>query len=433
MRTGVHRVSYLYAFLLAPSPRSPLPSPEGASRVVQAKWHCPPTTNPAVSSVMDKTNEGESLSRASESSHADSSDPSTSTTTPTTTVTPIPTPTPTPPTVTGARTTTPPPAEQQGQECLPIGVSDAIPSASATAAAAAAVAAEVAEAVAEATASPQVSSPARTAAAVGLGRQTPPSAEAEGGEDSGGGGGGGGGRDGHGRGDAEDGTCRTSSAYILLQLRDLGRKPSSPNAAMSKETFAAPAATATASVAAATSPGMTAQQRFASANGGPHHHQVQQRQHEQQQLIQRQQQQHQQRLQHHHHNQQIRDERAGGLPPGGVNGGSGGGDGGVPYGMSPTNAPATPGYGMTAALERGMYVAGLLPGFQGGTSPPAAVAPSQGSLLQQHPSQMPRGAVLPPGMGSSAALRPICPKRSPETVMVISPTTGQLVPVSACV
>lgn len=101
--------------------------------------------------------------------------------------------------------------------------------------------------------------------------------------------------------------------------------------------------------------------------------------------------------------------------------------------MSPTNAPATPGYGMAAALERGMYVAGLLPGFQGGTSPPAAVAPSQGSLLQQHPSQMPRGAVLPPGMGGSAALRPICPKRSPETVMVISPTTGQLVPVSVFV
>ena len=102
--------------------------------------------------------------------------------------------------------------------------------------------------------------------------------------------------------------------------------------------------------------------------------------------------------------------------------------------MSPTNnARATPGYGMTSALERGMYVAGQLPGFQGSTSPPAAAAPSQGSLLQQHQSQMPRGAVLPPGMGGSAALRPICPKRSPETVMVISPTTGQLVPVSVCV
>lgn len=103
---------------------------------------------------------------------------------------------------------------------------------------------------------------------------------------------------------------------------------------------------------------------------------------------------------------------------------------------STSNAPTPPGYGMAAAaaLERGMYVAGLLPGFQGGTSPvPSAVAPPQGSLLQPLPPQMPRGAVLPPGMGGSAALRPICPKRSPDTVMVISPTTGQLVPVSVCV
>ena len=296
-----------------------------------------------------------------------------------------------------------------------------------------AAAAAVAEAVVEVTAvaaSPQMFSPAPTAAAVGMPRQTPPSAVV-GVED---GGGDGGHRDGHGGDDAEDGTCRTSSAYILLQLRDLGRKPSSPGAAMSKEAVAAPAATATASAAAATSPVMTAQQRLTSANGGAHQQQIHQQQHEQQKLIQRQQQQQQQLQRQHqqqHHHQQVQDERAGARPPGGVNSG---GDGGVPYGMSPTNnAPATPGYGMTSALERGMYVAGQLPGFQGSTSPPAAAAPSQGSLLQQHQSQMPRGAVLPPGMGGSAALRPICPKRSPETVMVISPTTGQLVPVSVCV
>ena len=291
------------------------------------------------------------------------------------------------------------------------------------------------DAVAAATAAvavlPQALSPSPTPPAVGVAPRTSPSpaigVDNGGGGGGGPGGGGGGGGDGDGGdvgggGDAEDGTCRTSSAYILLQLRDLGRKPSSPDVDKSKETVAATTVTA-----AANSPVTTAQQRFASDNGAQQQQlRQQQQQHRQQQQIQRQQ--HQQR-QLQQHQQQVQDERA----AAGVNGG--GGSGGVPYGVSSTtNTPAS-GYGITAAaLERGMYVAGLLPGFQGGTSPvPSAVAPSQGSLLQQLPPQMPRGAVLPPGMGGSAALRPICPKRSPDTVMVISPTTGQLVPVSRLV
>lgn len=89
-----------------------------------------------------------------------------------------------------------------------------------------------------------------------------------------------------------------------------------------------------------------------------------------------------------------------------------------------------------AAVERGMYVPGLLPGFQGGVSQPTAAsavaaAAAAAAASSQLPASMPRPVTSAPGAGGSAALRPICPKRAPEGVMVVSPTTGQLVPVSS--
>lgn len=91
-----------------------------------------------------------------------------------------------------------------------------------------------------------------------------------------------------------------------------------------------------------------------------------------------------------------------------------------------------------AAVERGMYVPGLLPGFQGGVSQPTAAsavaaAAAAAAASSQLPTPMPRPVTSTPGPGGSAALRPICPKRAPEGVMVVSPTTGQLVPVSSLV
>lgn len=222
-------------------------------------------------------------------------------------------------------------------------------------------------------------------------------------------------------GDVEDGTCRTSSAYILLQLRDLGRSSSgldgvvdseaAPTAATATTTAAAaantaaPAAPPSSPTAAALSPTLGA----GDAVQQPHHD-YQQDQHQDGRAI---------------------------LQPGG----------GSHFNMGPASNPATAGFesgaaaGMmgaaaagaaaAAAIERGMYVAGLLPGFQGGAPPAAAAAAaSQTALLAQLPQQIPRQATSAAGGGGSAALRPICPKTSPETVMVVSPTTGQLVPVS---
>lgn len=89
-----------------------------------------------------------------------------------------------------------------------------------------------------------------------------------------------------------------------------------------------------------------------------------------------------------------------------------------------------------AAVERGMYVSGLLPGFQGGVSQPTAAsavaaAAAAAAASSQLPAPIPRPVTSTPGAGGSAALRPICPKRAPDGIMVVSPTTGQLVPVSA--
>lgn len=245
---------------------------------------------------------------------------------------------------------------------------------------------------------------------------------------------------------AEDGTCRTSSAYILLQLRDLGRSASTPESTIDTQAAAPPVTTTTTTAAtpaaaagscASTSPHFTlasadhaALTTAAIAIQQSHHYQQQQRQ-------QRQRQQQQRDLQ-----VATRPANDGGVQvnvspavsPASARGGFGSGEGGAAGGAG----------GTRLAFERGMYVAGLLPGFQGSAPspvapppPPAATSPTAPpALLPQLPTQIPRPpSSLPSSLatvpgGGSAALRPICPKRTADTVMVISPTTGQLVPVS---
>ena len=86
-----------------------------------------------------------------------------------------------------------------------------------------------------------------------------------------------------------------------------------------------------------------------------------------------------------------------------------------------------------AAVERSMYVTGLLPGFPGRSSPStaaSAAAVAAAAAASSHlPPHMLRPTTSAPGTGGSAALRPICPKRTPDDIMVVSPMTGQLVPV----
>lgn len=217
-----------------------------------------------------------------------------------------------------------------------------------------------------------------------------------------------------GVGDAEDPTpCRTSSAYILLQLRDVGRSASSPDSVVSTNAIHG-ALSSSASTAAAPS--------SSSSNTST--------------------------AQHRYHQEDGRAIL--------TRGGSGDS---TRFDVNPNNSirqqqqpPATPtsGCGSTptagimgaataaAAIERGMYVAGLLPGFQGGSAVTAA-STAQSPLNPQPPPQPPQppqpaaslsvGAAGTAGAAAIAGLRPICPKRSPDTVMITSPRTGQLVPV----
>lgn len=213
-----------------------------------------------------------------------------------------------------------------------------------------------------------------------------------------------------GVGDAEDPTpCRTSSAYILLQLRDVGRSASSPDSVVSTNAIHG-ALSSSASTAAAPS-------SSSNASTAPHRY-------------------------HQEDGQAIL-----------TRGGSGDN---THFDLNPNNSigqqqqpPATPTAGCgssptagmmgaataAAAIERGMYVAGLLPGFQGGSAVTAA-STAQSSLNPQPPPQPPQpgaslsvGAAGTAGAAAIAGLRPICPKRSPDTVMITSPRTGQLVPV----
>lgn len=226
-----------------------------------------------------------------------------------------------------------------------------------------------------------------------------------------------------GSGDAEDPTlCRTSSAYILLQLRDVGRSASSPDGVVNTNatthgTFSSSASPAVAVPSTSSSNAATAQRQYHQQDG------------------------------------RAVLTRGGGGAGAGAGGGGGGGSRfdmnmsvrqqqqppattAAGFGPSPTTGIMGAATAAAAAIERGMYVAGLLPGFQDTSA--ATVASTAQPPLPPQPSPQPQQTAvsLSVGAGGTAGaaaatvgLRPICPKRSPDTVMVTSPRTGQLVPV----
>lgn len=266
-----------------------------------------------------------------------------------------------------------------------------------------------------------------------------------------------------GGGDAEDGSCRATSAYILLQLKDMGRSSSASDDKIVDER-----PLDTTSSTFPSSPSLSSS--HSGINGSiPVQHQ---------------------RYQHEKQNQQqLKDARA--ILPhassvGRASAGAVGSNGLFPSTMSPTGSPSTSSrFGplgtvsaaaaaasaATAAsssgsmvegkatasssssiLERGIYAAGLLPGFQSVAASPspsvvpsinsmsgaaaaaavaaAAAASQQTSLIPQLPPALARSAVASSAVGGgSAALRPICPKRTPES-MARTLVVGELAPVS---
>ncbi|CAM9378287.1 unnamed protein product, partial [Scytosiphon promiscuus] len=146
---------------------------------------------------------------------------------------------------------------------------------------------------------------------------------------------------GSGTGGPEDGTSRTSSAYILLQLRDLGRSASNPDAAAVAKKQAA-SASAVSPTAVPPPPALG----VADGTGAQYHHFTQQQ-------------------------QELSRSEQGPHP--------------TRYSISPTSSPPAHAGGReigvaeaaAAALERGMYVPGLSPEYNhqgGGATVPAAEA-----------------------------------------------------------